>query len=493
MRKINIPGFAFILILIIQLLTSCEQERRRNAKSKSGDEFSGIPTYVNSGLIRNAADPFVFHDDDGSYYLYHTGKGFTVYRSNDLIKWTNLGKSMPGNGYKWAEHSFWAPEVVKHAGKYYLHYTAQTSGGDKKIGLAFSDRPEGPFEDVSDRPLYETPPKGVIDSHIFFDEGNVFLYYSNAMSTNQVGDQRYSEIWVIELEPDLSSTTGEAIRLIKPEQEWEYSKEPGEYWNEGSVVFKKGDTYYLMYSANCFCRERYAVGYATSDDPKGPFTKYAHNPVLSYEPYPDKVSGPGHHGVIFSPDSTEMFVVYHSHMDLTKKGGDRMINIDRMGVRSDGTLYINGPTVTPQPYPSAGANVWRNISAQAKLNSSSTQPGHELAALTDGEFSMYEKFLKYEWVARNDQGAAITMDWDQANKIGEIWIYNSLDTARQVNSGRIVYKEGTEIQIDGFRTGPGQATIVSLDSAVRTSGFTLYLSGKGKELALSEIMVMGLD
>ncbi|MCK7554746.1 hypothetical protein MKQ70_06910 [Chitinophaga sedimenti] len=50
--------------------------------------------------------------------------------------------------------------------------------------------------------------------------------------------------------------------------EWESrsvtSKEVNRRWTEGSVIFKKADTYYMMYSANYFGGKNYAVGYATS-------------------------------------------------------------------------------------------------------------------------------------------------------------------------------------------------------------------------------------
>jgi beta-xylosidase len=58
------------------------------------------------------------------------------------------------------------------------------------------------------------------------------------------------------------------------------SKEVNRRWTEGSVAFKNGDTYYLMYSANYFGGKNYAVGYATSKNPLGPYKKADNNPVL---------------------------------------------------------------------------------------------------------------------------------------------------------------------------------------------------------------------
>lgn len=45
-------------------------------------------------------------------------------------------------------------------------------------------------------------------------------------------------------------------------------------------ILKKGNTYYLIYSANHYESKDYAVGYATASSPKGPWTKYSGNPIL---------------------------------------------------------------------------------------------------------------------------------------------------------------------------------------------------------------------
>jgi GH43 family beta-xylosidase len=66
----------------------------------------------------------------------------------------------------------------------------------------------------------------------------------------------------------------------------------------------------------------------------------------------DVISGPGHHCVIDSPDGSELFVVYHTHTDAALGGGNRQVCIDRMGFREDGSIYVNGPTLTDQPIPS---------------------------------------------------------------------------------------------------------------------------------------------
>ena len=48
-------------------------------------------------------------------------------------------------------------------------------------------------------------------------------------------------------------------------------------------MLKHNGTYYLMYSGSGANGPEYAIGYATSESPLGPFTKFAGNPIASRE------------------------------------------------------------------------------------------------------------------------------------------------------------------------------------------------------------------
>ena len=355
--------------------------------------------------------------------------------------------------------------------------------------MAVSDNPLGPFTDIGNKPFYETGEKGVLDSDIFFDEdGKVYMYYSNAMSTNQVKDQKYSEVWVIELKRDLSGVKGTPQKLTQPEQKWEYRNSPGMFWNEGPCMVKHNGIYYLMYSANCFCNDHYAVGYATSTSPMGPFTKYPLNPILSNEPDPGKISGPGHHAVTVSPDGKEYVIVYHSHDEVNQKGGKRHVNVDRMGFRTDGTMYIDGPTDTEQPL---FVSTLKDITGEAIVNSSSTSPGSSLKALTDGEFSMYSRFKNYEWWSRNNEkNFEISFHWNKKQHQMQIWIYNSIDSTKQAFRGEIVFNDGTTREFE-LEKSLGKATIITFDGVGgETDGFTLFLKNETlRGVALSEVRI----
>lgn len=101
-----------------------------------------------------------------------------------------------------------------------------------------------------------------------------------------------------------------------------------------------------MYSANFYAGPDYAIGYAVSDNPMGPFTKSENNPVLSSD-VENEISGPGHNSVTVGLDDETLYAVYHIHTYPEHPSGDRRPAIDRLYFE-DGELKIDGPTFTQQ-------------------------------------------------------------------------------------------------------------------------------------------------
>ncbi|MBE8714088.1 glycoside hydrolase family 43 protein [Sphingobacterium hungaricum] len=327
-------------------------------------------TYKNP-LDISFGDPYILKTSSGKYYMYGTGgvkNGFLVYSSSDLKEWKAEGTAYSNEQKNaWGEHSFWAPEVYEKDNKFYMFYSAQwkvnpTNELEKfNIGVAVSDSPTGPFIDVSGEPIFD-PGYPIIDANVFWDNGKVYLYYSRCCYKNPVKSEiadwakwkgifeevEESWVYVVELKKDFSGVIGKPILLLQPPtqmntDEWESrsvtSKEVGRRWTEGSVIFKKNDIYYMMYSANNFDGQNYAIGYATSSSPLGPFKKSVHNPILQKE---GLVTGTGHNSITYDVANEKMLCVYHGRTE--KTGHDRMVFIDEMEVLEDGRLIIHGPS-----------------------------------------------------------------------------------------------------------------------------------------------------
>ncbi len=155
------------------------------------------------------------------------------------------------------------------------------------------------------------------------------------------------------MEPDFSRIIGEPQLLLRPplsmndkQAEWESrsvtSGEINRRWTEGSYIFKENETYYMMYSANYFDGENYAVGYATANTPLGLFTKADNNPVLQKNiAQGGIVTGTGHNSMTISPNG-KMLCVYHGRTSET--GDNRVVFIDEMEVNDIAELIVHGPT-----------------------------------------------------------------------------------------------------------------------------------------------------
>ena len=324
-------------------------------------------------------DPFILRASDGKYYMYGTTekeKGFRAYESDDLAHWQEIGRVYEGaRADSWTLKNFWAPEVFERDGKYYMFFSADwkvnpnNDAENFRIGVAVADSPRGPFKDLMSRPVFD-PGYPIIDADVWFENGRVFLYYSRCCYKHAVPSEvadwakkqgwfnEIEESWVygVEMKPDFSGVIGEPVLLLRPpvkmddaQAEWESrsvtSREVNRRWTEGSFIFKKNGVYYMMYSANFYGGKNYAVGYATADNPLGPFKKAANNPVLQKNT--DKggeVSGTGHN-MVFTSAGGAMYCVYHGR---TTKSDARVVFLDKLRILPDGKLVVDGPTTAEQ-------------------------------------------------------------------------------------------------------------------------------------------------
>lgn len=118
---------------------------------------------ISNPLDIKFGDPYIIYDDDTDrYYMYGTGgvdKGFVAYSSDDLVKWHSEGQVYSALQEKgWGIKDFWAPEVYKINGKFYMFYSAHWKVNPNneyenyKIGVAVSNSPTGPFIDMTGEP-----------------------------------------------------------------------------------------------------------------------------------------------------------------------------------------------------------------------------------------------------------------------------------------------------------------------------------------------------
>jgi len=152
-------------------------------------------------------DPSIIIADDGYFYIY--GSHMAAARTRDLMVWETLstnareGCTLVENvqqemktALSWAQtNTFWAPCVQQlKDGRYYMYYCC--CRGDSPLsalGLAVSNKPEGPFQDLgvflysgmqgtgADGTRYDaTRHPNVIDPHTFYDKnGKLWMVYGS--------------------------------------------------------------------------------------------------------------------------------------------------------------------------------------------------------------------------------------------------------------------------------------------------------------------------
>ncbi|MBO5778286.1 MAG: glycoside hydrolase family 43 protein [Clostridia bacterium] len=426
-----------------------------------------------------AGDPFLFyHEETGTFYLYGTTRKysnpgkieetFEYYTSTDLVNWENGGVCFQPARGDWCTSRLWAPEVFEIDGKYYMYYTAATGDGGVLHGsVAVADSPAGPFTNKvapgvdGKKPVFDFGSNfPTIDGSLFVDDDGSMYYY---FARDQIGDNsssggnnstRRSTIWGIELENPYTIKAGaKPVKLTevgrstidetgKFTQEWEV-QDANAMWNEGPYMLKHNGVYYLTYSANYFGSKYYSVGYAISTEPLGDFTKLKDGAqIMGISPDSednwDYFIGTGH--AMFLSIGDEDYIVYHTLIPNTDVW--RHFTIDSVGYREDGTLYVNGPTLTAQKVPSAVSGL-SNVAGKATLTADNFDED-TLKYLTDGITGAGKAYSDAE--AKTNGGVStLTFTFDTPVDLSSIVIYNSGDYEQMFTSV-------ARIEIDGLYT-----------------------------------------
>ncbi|MBG6215213.1 arabinan endo-1,5-alpha-L-arabinosidase [Cryobacterium sp. CAN_C3] len=269
----------------------------------------------------DATAPFVldqdFPDPDvletgGVYYAYATnGSGFNVQvaTSPDLKEWTTKAADALPVLPTWSRPGkTWAPDVSEQApGRFVMYFTgARTSPQTQCIGVATASQPAGPFTPVGSAPIVCPEDEGgAIDPATFIDDdGSRYLVWKND------GNSRGLDTWlqIARLSDDGTALVGETTRLLKQKQTWEGAL------IEAPTLVKRDGRYVMFYSANDYGGGAYAIGYATADALRGPYTK-ADGPLLSSTLANGSYLGPGGQDVVRAPDGSDV-LVFHSWDEL---------------------------------------------------------------------------------------------------------------------------------------------------------------------------------
>ncbi len=371
-------------LTILVVMASCKE-----AHVKTSNKESNVFTYQNP--IKNGIDPNglrdcqVFRDGD-SWYMTGTSyphwsrqetngelnKGVVLYKSNDLKNWNFVSYIVnAGDKTKWYHKRFWAPEVQKINGKYYVLFNCNNDDlgfTGQHPGYAVSDKLEGPYTIVTEKkPLC----KG--NDLTFFEDkdGKVWAFWNRG---------REFGIGFAQIDLDTGTFLTEPKSAITPAKvDYEYDQngnilnEPGydgrpilkvkKYYDwdsigiEGAYVIENNGTYYLFYSS---WTRGYEIGYATAQSIQGPWIKNVSNPFYGAQSknaclkngfeYKRDLNNPfnqvGHNAIFKGPDG-RFWLSCHGIMD-SKKDEQPYLVIDPIWFDENGKVKSNGPTYVEQ-------------------------------------------------------------------------------------------------------------------------------------------------
>ena len=286
----------------------------------SGKSTKSGPAMTNP--LKQGADPAIVNVG-GTYYMSSTMSPFE--KSNDLRQWSSAGTMSAGR-------QFWAPEFACVGGVWWCLFCDGLNAGCHALRSAGGVG--GPYNYS-----HAIPVQPAMDPSIFIDfDGKCYIL------TSSVGAA--GGLWIHEISPDMK-TVGKGAVVAKVNQQPSWMREPVA---EGGQVLCRvvggRRKYYAVFSGNGCCHAAganfYALGYATADNPMGPWTLSGSNPILG-----DGKSGVGYgHHCFYHANSGALGVLYQ------RETGPRELCVSKAWFDDAGRLIIEPPLIgTSKPSP----------------------------------------------------------------------------------------------------------------------------------------------
>ena len=221
-------------------------------------------------------------NDNGDHF---NMKDYHVFSTDDPMKGeiVDHGLVLTTEDIPWAGRQLWDCDVAEKDGKYYMYFPLKGQNDIFRIGVAISDRPEGPFIPKAN------PMKGSysIDPAVFDNGDGDFYIYFGGLWGGQL--QRYRDNKALESgatfpadnEPSIPARVArlsadmlqfaeepKAIVILDENGQPLTAGDNERRFFEASWMHKYNGKYYFSYSTGDTHRLCYAVG----DNPYGPFT-----------------------------------------------------------------------------------------------------------------------------------------------------------------------------------------------------------------------------
>jgi beta-xylosidase len=252
----------------------------------------GDGTFLNPLLAGDHPDPSILKDGEAYYMTFSSFDaypGIVIWHSRDLINWQPLTAAL-----RTPIGSVWAPELIKHQGRYYVYIPARTPTY-RSIYVIHAEKITGPWSEPIDLKLAQHIDPG----HAVGEDGKRYLFLSN-------GDR-------VRLSDDGLATDGEVQHVYDP---WRYP----EAWDvetfapEGPKILRRGEWFYLVTAVGGTAGPPtgHMVIAARSRSIHGPWEDAPGNPLVRTQSASEKWWSRGHATLVEGPGGG-WWMVYHGY------------------------------------------------------------------------------------------------------------------------------------------------------------------------------------
>ncbi|TYT25984.1 family 43 glycosylhydrolase [Luteimonas viscosa] len=256
----------------------------------------GDGTFLNPVLAGDHPDPSVLRDGEDFYLTlssFTAYPGLPLWHSRDLVNWQPVGNAISTN-----VGSVWAPDLVKHDGRYYIYFPARhggTEGSERSNYVVWADDIRGPWSDPVDIGL----PGHIDPGHAVGEDGRRYLFLSG-------GDY-------VQLADDGLSTVGEVKHVYDG---WRYPEDwvVEAYAQEGPKITRRDGWYYMVTAVGGTAGPPtgHMVIVARSRSIHGPWENSPHNPVVRTRSRDEYWWSRGH-ATLVEDVAGQWWMIYHGY------------------------------------------------------------------------------------------------------------------------------------------------------------------------------------
>lgn len=308
----NIKDLLFskaLLGLMIVVTGFCSCTSNKNKQAESAQE----PVYKNP-LVMQRADPWVYKDDDGSYYFIASVPEYDRIELRKSSTIQGLSEAEPVT--VWTKHStgvmghhIWAPELHKIDGTWYIYFAAGEAENIWNIRMwALSNTAGDPTtgEWKEEGRIMTQRESFSLDATTFEHKGKRYLIWAQ-----NVWQSAHGTALVMSEMENPTTLTGPEIVITEPELAWERI---GFNVNEGPAVIKRNGKIFVSYSASA-TNHNYAIGLLWANEEADLMDPASWNKAQEPVFFTNdslKRFGPGHNSFTVAEDGKTDVIIYHA-------------------------------------------------------------------------------------------------------------------------------------------------------------------------------------